>query len=737
MARTKDPSAATTKAWLSRKRAGAGEGSSPTARRSDWREGGKGISAQSMSKSVESEPTLGRGDPHPGPDVDLDADGDGVTDSSRVGVPGMLVPPPPNVPRLPNLDLAEKQAETAFAEAFEKDPDGMAKKYLEMNQGSNVFETDAAKNLYEPWAGKGASVEDRAKVRSTLNTALHQTANAVAKRALLMHLDNMSAAEKAKGMLVTVGGCGCHAPGTMVMLADGTTRTVEGVRVGDRLMGPDSKPREVLRTIHGSGPMFRVEPNKGEPFVVNDEHVLSIQTLRARGSCRRSRLMTVEVRVKDQLRRGTSAQRASMLYRVGVEFPVSPVPLNPYFLGLWLGDGTGINTTITTADPEVASFVAAMAEATPGVALAVRDKGANKAKSYQLVATQSYAGNPVLARLRDLVVSPERRDRSAGGNDRNGSRLKHIPNRYLRNSREVRLELLAGLLDADGHLNNGGFDIITRWRRMADGIATLARSLGLACYMTPARKRSQTGHEGDYFRLSISGDTHLIPTRIPRKRAAPRRQVKSALRTGFKLRPLGEGSYYGFTLDGDGLYLLGDFTATRNSGKGFATKTLSKNGFPEFDTNGYGAVWDSAGDQNATENPWLLKEAKKRGIRVTYVYVSADPKVSWAHEKRGVVARAKGTKDGRMVDAAVFADSYAIGGRNHAAFAKRHARDARFLYVQNGDVIMRLPGVPSGDMSRDRSALNAFALDKVAELGDGIPPRIRRGATGGRRIWKR
>jgi hypothetical protein len=50
--------------------------------------------------------------------------------------------------------------------------------------------------------------EARAEVRSTLNTPLHQTADAIAKRAFLAHIDGLSDEMKAKGLLVTVGGCG-------------------------------------------------------------------------------------------------------------------------------------------------------------------------------------------------------------------------------------------------------------------------------------------------------------------------------------------------------------------------------------------------------------------------------------------------------------------------------------------------------------------------------------------------
>jgi len=59
----------------------------------------------------------------------------------------------------------------------------------------------------------------------------------------------------------------------------------------------------------------------------------------------------------------------------------------------------------------------------------------------------------------------------------------------------------------------------------------------------------------------------MIPCRIPRKKATPRLQKKDPLCTGFSIKSLGEEAYYGFELDGDGRYLLDDFTVTHNSGK--------------------------------------------------------------------------------------------------------------------------------------------------------------------------
>ena len=52
---------------------------------------------------------------------------------------------------------------------------------------------------------------------------------------------------------------------------------------------------------------------------------------------------------------------------------------------------------------------------------------------------------------------------------------------------------------------------------------------------------------------------------LPRKQARPRKQVKNHLCTGFNINYLDKGDYYGFTLDGNGRFLLGDFTITHNT----------------------------------------------------------------------------------------------------------------------------------------------------------------------------
>ena len=69
---------------------------------------------------------------------------------------------------------------------------------------------------------------------------------------------------------------GCHERGHKILLFDGTTIPVEDLRVGDRLIGPDSMPRTILKLHHGFSDMLLVTPVKGEPFRVNRDHIFSI-----------------------------------------------------------------------------------------------------------------------------------------------------------------------------------------------------------------------------------------------------------------------------------------------------------------------------------------------------------------------------------------------------------------------------------------------------------------------------
>lgn len=182
------------------------------------------------------------------------------------------------------------------------------------------------------------------------------------------------------------------------------------------------------------------------------------------------------------------------------------------------------------------------------------------------------------------------------------------------------------------------------------------------------------------------------------------------------------------------------------AGKGFAIK-----GSPE--TKGLketvGAIWDAAGEQNGTENPWILAECKKRGLRPYFLFVDADPMRQWTHSKVGVVARAadkppKG--EGRMVDARLFADSYALGAQNFKKFEDAHKDSGvDFIYMNTWKNAWsekdqsHFPVIEMVDsMSAEATRLDAEDLYEraIAAIERKAPTEaIKQGGTIGKRIW--
>jgi hypothetical protein len=359
-------------------------------------------------------------------------------------------------------------------------------------------------------------------------------------------------ADKANALLI--GPQGCHRKGQKVLMFDGTLVPVEQVRVGDLLMGPDSTPRQVLTLRNGVEEMVEITPTKGEPWVVNKSHMLTLmRTQYNGGSGYRAVEEIKDVLLLEYLAWSKTQKHSHVLFRVGVEFDAAaPLPLEPYFLGLLLGDGClRDRLCITSVDGEIVEEIHVQAKSF-GLSVSVESNKA--APAYHLVGARGKA-NPITTTLRGLGLF---------GCD---SGTKFVPYIYKTASREDRLKLLAGLMDTDGSLHGGCFDYVSKSRQLADDVTFMARSVGLAAYVSPCRKEDQHGTAGTYFRVMISGHTDQVPVRVSRKRPQERQQVKDVLHTSFTTRELPAEEYFGFTLDGDHRYLLDDFTVTHNCGK--------------------------------------------------------------------------------------------------------------------------------------------------------------------------
>ncbi len=411
-----------------------------------------------------------------------------------------------------------------------------------------------------------------------------------------------------KGMLLShsVGTGKCHARNTPIIMYDGSVKMVQDIQVGDQLMGDNSKPRNVLSLATGTDMMYRIVPTKGDPYIVNSEHILCLKPTNtgikyikngnAKPYCAtwidtktikiKSKYFlnkeeaeehieriqkennVIEIEVKEYLKLSNSIKNNIKGYRTGVEFASKPVNFDPYIIGYWLGDGSKRDPVITSQDSTVLHYIH-QTVSKMGLLL-------NYQSQYDYRISSTDGNNVFLNALKKYNLINN----------------KHIPLDYLANNRETRLKILAGLIDSDGYFDNigKGYEITQKSDTLANNILYLCRSLGFAAYSKKCEKsckHKENTFTGVYNRIFISGTgLEEIPCKIPRKQIHEKRLInKDALVTGIKVEPLTEDTYYGFTLDGNNRYLLGDFTVTHNTCSAIAAATNS------FETEGYTILW--------------------------------------------------------------------------------------------------------------------------------------------------
>lgn len=355
---------------------------------------------------------------------------------------------------------------------------------------------------------------------------------------------------------IPTGGGKCLGKDTPVMMFDGSIKAVQDIKVGELLMGDDSSPRKVLSVCSGRDKLYRIDQIYGDSYIVNRSHILSL----TKTPCRKNqRHQKVDISIDEYLNSTNTTKHRLKGYKVPIDYNNRNVVLDPYFLGLWLGDGISADTSFCLHERDSAEAIDALYKYAESLGCVIHVY--NEPSEANNYAIRLYEGIHAPA---DYVAQSENPFRK-GLKHYNLLGNKHIPDDYIYNSRNVRLQLLAGLIDSDGELKHKGYFINLKNKQIIEKCCIIARSLGLRANIFPNRKKSQTGYEGQYWKLSISGNTDMIPTKISYKKACARIINKNPLVSGIKVTDIGYGDYYGFEIDGNKRFLLGDFTVTHNT----------------------------------------------------------------------------------------------------------------------------------------------------------------------------
>jgi hypothetical protein len=442
---------------------------------------------------------------------------------------------------------------------------------------------------------------------------------------------------------------GCFAKDTPILLWNGGVKMSQDIKVGDELVGDDGTKRIVLDTTSGVDTMYEVRQNGGMTYVVNSKHTLvlkytgekniywsdrdnifkmymfdreklyrrtytvkvtddktkeeaykEIEEFRDKLNCSKD----IEIKVDDYMKLTDSDKKSLLGFKSsGVNWEKKDVLIDPYLMGVYLGDGINNGTSFAInadADPEILEYILKWAEEHDSEVVhddmyrfRVRRRG-NKQNIQKAIGRGATCDTCNGCKKKICKVCDTPNIEYSDSENHKMSRKnklsecieyyglihnkKFIPNDYLINDKETRLKLLAGIIDTDGHLNkeNKGKRIMitSSVKDFAEQIVLLSRSLGFATTIRSVSKKGVSFKKGgekkdynDHYQINISGNICEIPTLINRKKCVS--STQNRLHTSIQVSEIGLGEYFGWKVDCNSKFVLNDFTTSRNCSQMF------------------------------------------------------------------------------------------------------------------------------------------------------------------------
>jgi len=366
-----------------------------------------------------------------------------------------------------------------------------------------------------------------------------------------------------RGVLLyhSVGSGKCMKKDTPILMYDGTIEKIQNIKVGDLIMGDDSTPRKVLSLARGVDKMYDVISNKRSKYTVNKDHILclkassypllkmnkngysvyyiennnfqvkkftygnldideSLKNIYFQEAIKFKTTITspqiLEISILDYLQLPARKKKLLKGYKAIIEFDetlVDKPKIDPYALGVWLGD--------------------------------------NNTDDFVMINQNSF-----ISEIYNLEIINN----------------KKIPHNYKCTSKQNRLALIAGLLDTAGTYNSkDGYILKIKniFPNLIDDILFILKSLGYLCYTRLVKSNFENSiFENDnitYTNIYING-SHItdIPTKDFNQIIT---NIDKDTTSGTRIDVVYKNvdSYYGFTIDKNNRYVLGNFTVTHNT----------------------------------------------------------------------------------------------------------------------------------------------------------------------------
>ncbi len=423
---------------------------------------------------------------------------------------------------------------------------------------------------------------------------------------------------------------GCFGEYVPILLWNGSTKLSQDIVVGDELIGDDGTKRIVEHLVSGEDELYEICQNNADNYIVNSQHTLVLkysgdkkinwnetgkywkigwfdritntqktkQFKVGKDADKETQKNNIEIfkktldfpdeisiKVCDYINLNKWCKKNLMGYKNnGIHYEHAELELDPYILGLWLGDGTHSRPEFASNDKEIVDYLIEWCNNNDAELVAEK----NNNYKYRIRRFGKSNGCDAITNNIDTSISTKIQKYNTNPftdllKKYNLYKNKHIPNEYIINSRIVRLKLLAGLIDSDGHVPKdqcGKRVVIIQTRKeLSEQIIYLARSLGFVVNYNIRKKEnlkifdSEIKTYKEQYVINISGEKlDEIPTILSRKKCIGTTSNKDYMRTNITVNSIGKGKYYGWSVNENKRFLLSDFTVVRNCDQMWCTQ---------------------------------------------------------------------------------------------------------------------------------------------------------------------
>jgi replicative DNA helicase len=339
--------------------------------------------------------------------------------------------------------------------------------------------------------------------------------------------------------------------------------TMGELQVGDRVFDEAGRPCTVTYAtpVQIERECYQVLFSDGERIIADKDHRWSVLTRSARRSAHPESRVRTTGEMLSALKTPSGHVNFSVPVSAPLQYPSAQLPVDPYVLGVWLGDGTSTAPVVTLGDREVVEHLVAAgcevrqrqargtAQFTMGPWIGRgRRRPGNAKLSFDLaghIRSRLADGETGRSLAMEYRVSPATisliRSRQVWRKDSPGVGLhellrglsvlgrKHIPDAYLRGSVSQRLALLQGLMDTDGSITPFGYaEFCSTSKPLADGVFELAAGLGMVPRLRSDRAQLRGRDLGPRYRVCFT-PTDLAVFRLSRK-LERQRQIRQKAR---------------------------------------------------------------------------------------------------------------------------------------------------------------------------------------------------------------